>query len=129
MAYTSYVSQLLLTHLFTTTAVTRPNAWTVALFTGNPEVAGVELTDANYVRQSVTFAVADADANSRSEATNVAAVTFPDLAAAATVAYVVIFDQSGNQLSSLALNVARNLEIGDVFSIPANELIIRGENT
>jgi len=129
MAYTPYVSELILDFLFTATVATRPTAWNVALFTGDPEVTGAELTDANYVRQSVTFAVADADANSRSEATNVAAVTFPDLAAAATVAYVVIFDQSGNQLSSLALNVARNLEIGDVFSIPANELIIRGENT
>jgi hypothetical protein len=28
----------------------------------------------------------------------------------------------------LALNVARDLEIGDVFSVPAGELIIRGEN-
>ena len=129
MAYTPYVSELILDFLFTATVATRPTAWNVALFDGDPEVTGAELTDANYVRQSVTFAVADADANSRSEATNVAAVTFPDLAAAATVAYVVIFDQSGNQLSSLALNVARNLEIGDVFSIPANELIIRGENT
>jgi len=100
----------------------------VALFNGDPEASGVELTDANYVRQSVTFAVADADSNDRSEATNVAAVTFPDMAAAATVAYVVIFDQSANQLSALALNVARDLEIGDVFSIPLGELIIRGEN-
>ena len=88
----------------------------------------MELTDANYVRQSVTFTVADADSNGRSEAKNVAAVTFPDMAAAATVAYVVIFDQSGNQLSALPLNVARDLEIGDVFSVPVGELIIRGEN-
>jgi len=129
MAYTSYVSQLLLTHLFTTTAVTRPNAWTVALFTGNPEVAGGELTDANYMRQAVTFNVADGDGNDRFEATNVAAVTFPDLAATATVAYVAVVDQTGAPLVLLPLNAPRDLEVGDVFSIPANELIIRGENT
>ena len=128
MAYTPYVSELILDFLFTATVATRPTAWNAALFTGDPEASGVELTDANYVRQSVTFAVADADANDRSEATNVAAVTFPDLAAAATVAYVVIFDQSGNQLSALSLNVSRNLSTGDVFSVPVGELIIRGEN-
>ena len=128
MAYTPYVSELILDFLFTATVATRPTAWNVALFNGDPETSGVELTDANYVRQSVTFTVADADANDRSEAKNVAAVTFPDMAAAATVAYVVIFDQSANQLSALALNVARDLEIGDVFSVPVGELIIRGEN-
>jgi len=128
MAYTPYVSELILDFLFTATFATRPTAWNVALFDGDPEVTGAELTDANYVRQSVTFTVADADSNGRSEAKNVAAVTFPDMAAAATVAYVVIFDQSANQLSALALNVARDLEIGDVFSVPVGELIIRGEN-
>lgn len=128
MAYTPFVSKLILDFLFTATVAPRPTAWTVALFNGNPETSGVELTDANYVRQSVTFAVADADANARSEATNVAAVTFPDMAAPATVAYAVIFNQSGNQLSALALNVPRNLEAGDVFSVPVGELIIRGEN-
>jgi len=128
MAYTPYVSELILDFLFTTTTAGRPTSWDVALFDADPEAAGAELADANYVRQSVTFAVADADSNGRSEATNVAAVTFPDLAAAATVAYVVIFDQLGNQLASLALNVARDLGIGDVFSVPVGELIIRGEN-
>jgi len=127
MAYTPYVSELILDFLFTATVATRPTAWNVALFTGDPEASGVELTDANYVRQSVTFAVADADSNDRSEATTVAGVTFPAMDAAATVAYVVILDQSGNQLAALALNVPRNLETGNVFSIPAGELIIRGE--
>ena len=79
MAYTPYVSELILDFLFTATVATRPTAWNVALFNGDPEASGVELTDANYARQSVTFTVADADSNGRSEAKNVAAVTFPDM--------------------------------------------------
>ena len=128
MAYTPYVSQLLLEYLFTATAVTRPTSWTVALYTADPEGAGVELTDANYVAQAATFSVADADANSRFEASNVAEVQYPAMAAAATVAYAVVKDQAGSQLAALALNVPRNLEAGDVFSIPVGELVIKGEN-
>lgn len=128
MAYTTYVSQLLMNYAFTATAVTRPTAWSVALFTGNPESGGTEVVDANYAAQSVAFSVADADSNGRSEASNDAVVTFPAMNAAATVAYLVVLDQGSNQLASLPLNVSRNLEAGDVFSIPAGELVIKGEN-
>lgn len=128
MAYTPYTSELVLSHLFSATAVTRPTAWEVGLFDGDPEAGGVELTDASYVRQSVTFTVADSDSNGRFEAANDAVVTFPGLAAPASVAYVVVFDQLANQLTSLPLNIPRSLEAGDVFSIPAGELVIKGEN-
>lgn len=127
MAYTSYISAKIIDFFFSAAAVTRPTSWTAALYNGHPDSAGVESTDTNYVAQSVTFTTGDADTNGRSEATNAAVITFPAVAASDTVTHVVVKDQGGNFIAALALATTRELAAGEVFSIPAGEMVIRGE--
>jgi len=60
MSFSNAGEDMLVTWMFTTTAVTRPTAWFIALHTGDPGEAGttnevVVGTDADYVRQAVTF--------------------------------------------------------------------------
>ena len=128
MAYSAHSSDLLLKWMFTTVTATRPVTWTVHLYEGDPEAAGVEFTDSGYASQSVTFSVADADSNSRSEATNDAAVAFPAIVdGPVTAAYVVIKDGAANILARIQLDPVRALDVGNILSFPAGGLVIKGE--
>jgi len=128
MAYSTYSSETLLKWLFTTDTVSRPTAWTVRLYDGDPENGGSELTDTDYVAQTATFTVADSDSNGRSEATNDAAVVFPAITdATVTVEYVVITDENDNILAQLQLDPARQLDVGNILSFPAGGIVIKGE--
>lgn len=127
MAYTTHISQQLITYFFSATAVTRPTSWTATLYNGHPDSGGVESTDANYAAQVVSFNIGDTDANGRTEAKNASTITFPAVAAADTVTHVVIKDQASNPVAALALAATRSLAAGEVFSIPAGEMVIRGE--
>lgn len=98
------------------------------LYDGDPEAAGVEFTDSAYASQAVAFTLADADANSRSEVTNDAAITFPALAdAAATARFIIIKDQAANIVARVELTPERALGIGEIFSIPTGGFEIKGE--
>jgi len=59
MSFSNAAEDLIVTWMFTTTAVTRPTAWFVSLHTDDPGETGanevVVGTDADYVRQSITF--------------------------------------------------------------------------
>lgn len=127
MAYTTHISQQIITYFFGSAAITRPTSWTAALYNGHPDAAGVESTDANYVAQAVTFTIGDTDANGRTEAKNAALITYPAVAAADTVTHVVIKDQAANLVAALELAAPRSLAAGEVFSIPAGEMVIKGE--
>lgn len=128
MSYSAFSSEQLMKWIFTTDTVTRPVAWTAHLYDGDPEDSGVELTDSAYSSQSIAFSVADADANSRSEASNDSSVAFPAIAdATVTAEYVVIQDGSSNILARIQLVPARTLNVGNILSFPAGGLVIKGE--
>ena len=114
-----------LNYLFTTTSVTRPTAWYIALFTSNPaeDASGTEVSTSGtaYARQSATFTV------SGNEATNSAAIEFPTATASyGTVSHVGVFDAStgGNLIAYAALTTSKAIDTGDVLRLPANELDI-----
>lgn len=128
MSYSAFSSAQILKWLLTTDAVTRPTGWTAHLYLGDPESGGLELADSAYAAQAVTFAVADADANSRSEATNTAAVAFPAIAdAAVDITHVVIKDNVSNILSRIPLLPQRSLAVSNILSFPVGGLTIKGE--
>ena len=114
-----------LQYLFTTTSVTRPTAWYIALFTSNPaeDASGTEVSTSGtaYARQSATFTV------SGNEATNSAAIEFPTATASyGTVSHIGVFDAStgGNLIAYAALTTSKAIDTGDVLRLPANDLDI-----
>jgi len=114
-----------LNYLFTTTSVTRPTAWYIALFTSNPDedASGTEVSTSGtaYARQSATFTV------SGNEATNSAAIEFPTATASyGTVTHIGVFDAStgGNLIAYAALTTSKAIDTGDVLRLPANDLDI-----
>jgi hypothetical protein len=114
-----------LNYLFTTTSVTRPTAWYIALFTSNPaeDASGTEVSTSGtaYARQSATFTV------SGNEATNSAAIEFPTATASyGTVTHIGVYDAStgGNLIAYAALTTSKAIDTGDVLRLPANDLDI-----
>jgi len=112
-----------LNYLFTTTSVTRPTAWYIALFTSNPaeDASGTEVSTSGtaYARQSATFTV------SGNEATNSAAIEFPTATASyGTVTHIGVFDAStgGNLIAYAALTTSKAIDTGDVLRINSAEL-------
>ena len=114
-----------LNYLFTTTSVTRPTAWYIALFTSNPaeDASGTEVSTSGtaYARQSATFTV------SGNEATNSGAIEFPTATASyGTVTHIGVFDaaSAGNLIAYAALTTSKAIDTGDVLRLPANDLDI-----
>lgn len=112
-----------LTWMFTASAVTRPTAWYLALFTSNPaeDGSGTEVsgTGTAYVRQSVSFTV------SGNTASNSAAVEFPTATASyGTVTHVGVYDASsgGNLIAYAALTTSKAIDTGDVLRVPSGDL-------
>ena len=114
-----------LNYLFTTTSVTRPTAWYIALFTSNPaeDASGTEVSTSGtaYARQSATFTV------SGDTASNSAAIEFPTATASyGTVSHVGVFDAStgGNLIAYAALTTSKAIDTGDVLRVNSGELDI-----
>jgi hypothetical protein len=112
-----------LNYLFTTTSVTRPTAWYIALFTSNPaeDASGTEVSTSGtaYARQSATFTV------SGNEATNSAAIEFPTATASyGTVTHIGVYDaaSAGNLIAYAALTTSKAIDTGDVLRINSAEL-------
>ena len=117
-----------LTWMFTASAVTRPTAWYLALFTSNPaeDGSGTEVsgTGTAYARQSVSFTV------SGNTASNSAAVEFPTATASyGTVTHVGVYDASsgGNLIAYAALTTSKAIDTGDVLRVNSGELDITME--
>lgn len=113
----------ILTWTFTTTSVTRPTAWYLALYTADPSDTGggTEVSGGGYARQSVTFTV------SGNTASNSAAVEYPTATASyGTVVAVGVFDAStgGNLIAYAGLTTDKAIDTGDVFRIPTGDLDI-----
>ena len=114
-----------LNYLFTSTSVTRPTAWYVALFTSNPaeDASGTEVSTSGtaYARQSATFTV------SGNTASNSAAIEFPTATASyGTVTHIGVYDaaSAGNLIAYAALTTSKAIDTGDVMRLPASDLDI-----
>lgn len=107
--------------VFTTTSVTRPTAWYVALYTAAPSDSGggTEVSGGGYARQSVAFTVTG-DTASNSAALEWATAT----AGYGTVSHVGVFDavSGGNLIAWAALSTSKTIDTGDVFRIPTGDL-------
>jgi hypothetical protein len=123
MSFSNTYETNVLTWTFTNTAVTRPTAWYLGLFTTAPGEAGggTEVSGGSYARQSVTFSV------SGNLATNTAALEFPVATADwGTITHVAVYDASsgGNQIAYAALSTSKTIATGDVLRVPAGDLDI-----
>lgn len=125
MSFSDTFETHVLNYVFTTTSVTRPTAWYLALFTSNPadDASGTEVSTSGtaYARQSATFTV------SGDTASNSAAIEFPTATASfGTVSHVAVFDaaSSGNLIAYAALTSSKAIDTGDVFRVPAGDLDI-----
>lgn len=122
MSFSNTFETHVLNYVFTTTSVTRPTAWYLALFTSNPDedASGTEVSTSGtaYARQSATFTV------SGNTASNSAAIEFPTATASyGTVTHVGVFDAStgGNLIAYSALSTSKAVGTGDVFRVPAGD--------
>lgn len=125
MSFSNTFETHVLNYVFTTTSVTRPTAWYLALFTSNPaeDASGTEVSTSGtaYARQSATFTV------SGDTASNSAAIEFPTATASyGTVTHVGVFDASsgGNLIAYAALTTSKAIDTGDVFRVPSGDLDI-----
>lgn len=123
MSFSNTYETNVLTWTFTNSAVTRPTAWYLGLFTTAPGEAGggTEVSGGAYAREAVTFSV------SGDTATNTAALEFAVATADwGTITHVAVFDAStgGTQIAYAALTTSKTIATGDVLRVPANELDI-----
>lgn len=128
MSFTNYLENEVLGHIFGGTTYAKPATLYLALFTAAPGEAGggTEVTETGtaYTRQTITFTVTPGNP---STAINNAAVEFAAATASyGTVTHVAIFDAAtgGNMLDFAALNIAKTIDTGDVFRLPASNLTI-----
>jgi len=122
----NYAEDLVLDWLFTTTSVTRPTVWYVALYTVAPGEGGggTEVSGGSYARQSVTFTVSG---TAPTQAANSTAVEFPTATGSwGTVVAAAIFDAStsGNMLAYADLTTSKTIDSGDVLRFNASTLVI-----
>jgi hypothetical protein len=123
MPFTSYTDNKLIDHLLGSGTYTKPASKYVALFVGDPQGAGAEVSTSGtaYARQSGAFTI------SGGNATNTSAIEYPAATASwGTINYVAIYDAStsGNMLVSAALTSAKTIGSGDVLRIPTSQLSV-----
>lgn len=123
MSFTNTFETHVLNYVFTTSSVTRPTAWYLALFTSNPaeDASGTEVSTSGtaYTRKAVTFTV------SGNTASNSAEIEFPTATASfGTVTHFGVFDaaSSGNLIAYGSLSTSKTIETGDVLRVPASDL-------
>lgn len=125
MSLTNAFETISLKYLLTADSVTRPTAWYLGLFTSDPTdtgSAGTEVSGNGYTRTAVTFTV------SGDVATNSGAVEFPAATGSGwgTISHVGVIDASsgGNMVVHSSLSVAKAINVGDVFRVPAGDFDI-----
>ena len=123
MSFSNTYETHVLNYVFTTTSVTRPTAWYLALFTSNPaeDASGTEVSASGtaYARQSATFTV------SGNTASNSGAIEFPTATASyGTVTHVGVYTASsgGDLIAYAALSTSKAIDTGDVFRVPSGDL-------
>jgi hypothetical protein len=122
MSFSNTFETHVLNYVFTTSSVTRPTAWYLALFTSNPaeDASGTEVSTSGtaYTRKAVTFTV------SGNTASNSAEIEFPTATASfGTVTHVGVFtaSTSGTLVAYAALSASKTIDTGDVMRVPASD--------
>jgi hypothetical protein len=122
----NYLENALLNGTLNGTTYTAPTTVYVGLYTSDPTDAntGTEVSGGSYARKAVTFATASGTGGS--VATN-ADVTFDEATAAwGIVSYIGILDAltGGNLLYHTELDVAKDIDTGDIFLITTGNLTV-----
>lgn len=122
-AFSNYLENKVLLHVFGGTSYTAPATLYLALYTTNPGEGntGTECSGTSYARQTIAFTVVN------DTASNTSAVEFPVAGSSwGTISYVGILDNSsgGNLLAYGALTTAKAIDSGDVFRVEAGNLDI-----
>jgi hypothetical protein len=122
-AFSDYLENKVMLHVFGGTAYTAPATLYLALYTVAPTDTGggTECSGTSYARQTVAFTVTN------DTASNTSAVEFPTAGSSwGTIVAVGILDQStsGNLLAYGNLTTSKTIASGDVFRVPAGDLDI-----
>lgn len=99
----------------------------VALFVGDPEAGGVEVSGGAYVRQSKASTNANWPAAANSQKSNATTITFPEATASwGTPTHFALMDAvaAGNRMVSGALGTARPIAVGERAQFDPNTLVI-----
>lgn len=109
--------------LFTATAVTRPTAWYLALYTVAPTDTGggTECSGTSYARQSFALSVTG------DTASNSANIDFPTAGGSwGTIVAVGVFTAAtaGTLITYGTLTTSKAIDTGDVFRVPTGDLDI-----
>jgi len=120
----NYLENAIINAVLRNTSYTSPTLVYVALYTSDPTDAdtGTEVSGGSYARTAVTFG-----APSNGVTTNSASVTFPTATASwGTVSYIGLRDAStsGNLLFHTALDEAKTVGTGDIFTISTGNLSV-----
>jgi hypothetical protein len=126
MAFTNFLEDKVMDHVFGSGTYTKPAALYLGLFTGAPGEAGggTEVSGGSYARQSAAFTISG---DNPTQAANTSAIEFPTATASwGTVTHVGVFDAdtSGNLLAYAELTSSKNIDDGDVFRVPVTNLVI-----
>lgn len=126
MSMSNYAEDQVMKWLLSTTSITRPTTWYVALYTATPSDTGggTELSGSGYARQSITFTISGTNPT---QAANSAQIDFPTASGSwGTVTHAAIFDAStsGNMLWWGALTASKAVASGDVFRIASGALVL-----
>lgn len=122
-AFSNYLENKVLDHVFGGNAYSAPGTLYLALYTSDPgdDNSGTECSGTSYARQTIAFTVTN------DTASNTSAVEFPTAGSSwGTITHVGILDAltSGNLLAHGALTASKVVAQGDVFRVPASDLDI-----
>ena len=125
-AFSDYLENKVLGHVFGGTSYTAPTTLYVALYTVAPSDTGggTEVSGGAYARQTATFTVSGTNPTT---ASNTAAIEYPTATANyGTVVAVGVLDasSSGNLLAYSTLDSSKVVSSGDVFRFNAGDLDI-----
>ena len=124
MAFSDYLEDKVLEHVFGGNAYSAPSTLYVALYTSAPSDTGggTEVSGGGYVRKTSTFNVTGTNPTT---ASNAGAIEYPTATANyGTVVAVGIFDasSSGNLLAYANLTASKVVSTGDVFRFNTGDL-------
>ena len=120
----NFLENALINATLRNTSYTSPSVVYVGLYTSDPTDAntGTEVSGGSYARTSVTFG-----APSNGATTNSASVVFPTATGTwGTIGWIGILDAatSGNLLYHTALDEAKTVGTGDIFTISSGNLSV-----
>lgn len=121
MASSAYLKDKLLRAVLLATGFTGPATLYVALFQGDPEGAGTEVSGGSYARQTIVFGAPSAGSAANSSAPN-----FTSMPAASGISHIAIYDAAtaGNRLTSQALAASKTTNAGDTIAIAVGAVTV-----